>query len=223
MTSAGMRLAITELHEEIQKIHQLAPLQENSFEPLLAGPNDHSSVIYLIELLSAKDVFKMDNRHPSVGSFRSPPLKDPLSPIATPAVSLEDNWDVLSRNFLQNTPEANDIPLDSPAAGRTALPFPHLTLLEVKTSIKSASNTAPGEDEILTVILKKGWPLIEPLVFSLFKSCLQVRHYPVCFKRVILVMLSKPIKLNKDNPRLFRPIALLSVLGKGLERLVVAR
>ncbi|KAI1000662.1 hypothetical protein K3495_g7528, partial [Podosphaera aphanis] len=78
----------------------------------------------------AKDVFKMVNWHRSVGSFRSPPLKDPLNPTAAPAVSLEDKRDVLSRNLLQNTSEANDIPLDSPAVGCSALPFPDLTPLE---------------------------------------------------------------------------------------------
>lgn len=33
-------------------------------------------------------------------------------------------------------------------------------------------------------------------------------------------MVSKPNKLDKSNPRSFRPTALLYVLGKGLERLV---
>ncbi|KAI0993699.1 hypothetical protein K3495_g14485 [Podosphaera aphanis] len=36
-------------------------------------------------------------------------------------------------------------------------------------------------------------------------------------------MLSKPNKSDKSNPRSYRPIALLSVLGKGLERLVARR
>ncbi|KAI0992687.1 hypothetical protein K3495_g15498 [Podosphaera aphanis] len=139
----------------------------------------------------------MVNWHRSVGSFRSPPLKDTLNLTAAPAVSLEDKRDLLYRNLLQNTSEANAIPLDSPAVGCSALPFPDLTPLEVKASILGAGNTAPSEDEISTAILKKSWPLIEPLAFSLFKGCLQVGHHPACFKRAILVMLSKP---NCEGP-----------------------
>ncbi|KAI1007458.1 hypothetical protein K3495_g769 [Podosphaera aphanis] len=156
----------------------------------------------------------MVNWHRSVRSFCSPPLKAPLNPTATPTVSLEDKRDVLSRNLLQSISEANDIPLDSTAVGCSALPFPDLTFLEVKTSIRGAGNTASGEDEIPTAILKKSWPPIKPLVFSLFKSCLQVGHHPACYKRALLVMLNKPNKLDKSNPRSFRPVALLSATAR---------
>ncbi|KAI0998616.1 hypothetical protein K3495_g9581 [Podosphaera aphanis] len=172
---------------------------------------------------SAKDVFKMVNWHRSVGSFRTPPLRDPTNPAAAPVVSLEDKRDVLARNLLRNTSEADDIPLDAPTVGRAILPFPDLTLHEIRDSILGAGNTAPGEDEIPTAILKKIWSLIGSPVTNLFRSCLNVGFHPTCFKKAILVMVSKPNKLDKSNPRSFRPIALLSVLGKGLERLVARR
>ncbi|KAI0992648.1 hypothetical protein K3495_g15537, partial [Podosphaera aphanis] len=172
---------------------------------------------------SAKDVFKMVNWHRSVGSFRTPPLRDPTNAAAAPVVSLEDKRDVLTRNLLRNTSEADDIPLDAPTVGRAILPFPDLTLHEIRDSILGAGNTAPGEDEIPTAILKKGWSLIGSAVTNLFRFCLNVGFHPTCFKKAILVMVSKPNKLDKSNPRSFRPIALLSVLGKGLERIVARR
>ncbi|EED17260.1 hypothetical protein TSTA_023140, partial [Talaromyces stipitatus ATCC 10500] len=120
--------------------------------------------------------------HKSIGPFRSPPLKDPLRPNSFPAVTIHEKRDVLVRNLLQNSAEAGDIPLDSPAVPTTSLYFPDITMAQVEESVLQAGNTAPGSDEIPTCILKVAWPLIKDKVLI--------------------------------------PIALLSVLGKGLERLV---
>lgn len=104
-----------------------------------------------------------------------------MNPAAAPAVSLEEKRDVLARNLLQNTSEADDIPLDAPAVGRAILPFPDLTLHEIRESIFGACNTALGEDEIPTTILEKEWSLIESSVSDLFRSCLDVGHHLTCF------------------------------------------
>ena len=61
------------------------------------------------------------------------------------------------------------------------------------------------------------------MVFRLFKGCLEVGHHPTHFKSGIVVMLCKPNKTDRTHPRSFRPIALLSTLGKGLERVIARR
>ncbi|EED18626.1 reverse transcriptase, putative [Talaromyces stipitatus ATCC 10500] len=66
-------------------------------------------------------------------------------------------------------------------------------MAQVEESVLQAGNTAPGLDEIPTCILKVIWPLIKD---------------------------KKPKKTDWSSPSLYRLIALLSVLGKGLERLV---
>ncbi|EED20792.1 hypothetical protein TSTA_039860, partial [Talaromyces stipitatus ATCC 10500] len=101
-----------------------------------------------------KDVFNMS-------TFRSPPLKDPLRPSSLPAVTIHEKRDVLVRNLLQNSAEAGDIPLDSPAVPITSLYFPDISMSQVEESILQAGNTAPGADEIPTCILKVAWPLIK--------------------------------------------------------------
>ncbi|EED16913.1 reverse transcriptase, putative [Talaromyces stipitatus ATCC 10500] len=136
-----------------------------------------------------KDVFDMSKWHKSTGTLRSPPLKDPLRPNSFPAVATHEKRDVLVRNLLQNSAEAGDIPLDSPAVPTTSLYFPDISMIQVEESVLQAGNTAPGADEIPTCILKVAWPLIKD-------------------------------KTDWSSPRSYRPIALLSVLGKGLERLV---
>ena len=167
-----------------------------------------------------KDVFDMSKWHKSTGSFRSPPLKDPLRPDSDPAIAVHEKRDVLARNLLQNLAEAGDIPLDSPAVPSTSLYFPDLSIKQVEESVLQAGNTAPGADEIPTCILKVAWPLIKDKILMLYQGCLKIGYHPKCFRHAILAMIQKPNKTDWTSPRSYRPIALLSVLGKGLERLV---
>ncbi|EED11708.1 reverse transcriptase, putative [Talaromyces stipitatus ATCC 10500] len=93
-------------------------------------------------------------------------------------------------------------------------------MAQVEKSILKARNTAPGEDKLQTNILKTAWPLIKDKILFLFQGCLRLGYHPKCFRHAILTILQKPSKEDWTNPRSYRPIALLSVLGKGLERLV---
>ncbi|EED17319.1 hypothetical protein TSTA_111550, partial [Talaromyces stipitatus ATCC 10500] len=103
----------------------------------------------------------MSKWHKSTGTFRSPPLKDPLRPNSFPAATIHEKRDVLVRNLLQNLAEAGDILLDSPAVPTTSLYFPDITMVQVEESVLQAGNTAPSSDKIPTCILKVAWPLIK--------------------------------------------------------------
>jgi ribonuclease HI len=167
-----------------------------------------------------KDVFDMSKWHKSTGSFRSPPLKDPLRPNSLPAVAINEKRDILVRNLLQNSAEAGDISLDSPAVPSASLPFPDISMAQIEKSILHAGTTAPGADGIPTCILKVAWPLIKDKVLMLYQGCLEIGYHPRCFRHAVLAIIQKPKKTDLSSPRSYRPIALLSVLGKGLERLV---
>ncbi|KAI1001769.1 hypothetical protein K3495_g6432 [Podosphaera aphanis] len=138
---------------------------------------------------SAKDVYGMD----------------PLHPDAPLAVTAESKRQVLAQNLLQRIPESGDIPMDTPAVGCRALPFPEITDQEIKEAV-FARETQPLDK-----------------ISTLFRSCLEDGYHPACFKTAVVVILSKPNKQDKSNPRSYRPISLLSVLGKSLERLVARR
>ncbi|APA15803.1 hypothetical protein SS1G_09342 [Sclerotinia sclerotiorum 1980 UF-70] len=71
-----------------------------------------------------------------------------------------------------------------------------------------------------TAILKEAWPLIEPFITRLYLNCIQIGHHPRSFRSAILAIIPKPNKADLSSPRSYRPIALLSVPGKGLERLI---
>ncbi|KAI0995332.1 hypothetical protein K3495_g12850, partial [Podosphaera aphanis] len=175
------------------------------------------------EATNAKDVFVISKWHKTRGIFRTPPVKDPLSPDSPPEQKLESKMRILIRNLLSNQSEVEDIPLSTPIVAHTSLPFPELTASEVSNAILSAGNTTPGKDQIPSSVLRLAWPRISVLVQDLFQACLDTGHHPKCFRTAIVAIIGKPNKVDMSSPRSYRPIALLSVLGKGLERLVAKR
>ena len=171
----------------------------------------------------SKEVFDMTKWHRSTGAFRMPPLRDPLNPAAPPASSLEEKGEVLIKNLLTNAAEVGDIPPDTPTVPRAALPFPEITDIEAENAVLRAANTAPGADEVTTAVLLKAWALIKNLVLRVYRGCLHLGHHPAAFRTAALIFLNKPNKADRSAPRSYRPITLLSVLGKGLERLIAKR
>ncbi|OHW97570.1 endonuclease reverse transcriptase [Colletotrichum incanum] len=172
---------------------------------------------------TGKDVFEMVGWHKATGSFQTPPLRDGSNP-ATVISRPKEKRDLFAHVLFRNAAISADTPAVSPGPRLEAkLPFPHVTKDEVQTSIFSAGSTTPGSDGITTAVLKTAWPVIEDIVFSLYSGCIREGWHPTCFKEAILVILPKPGKRDRALPRSYRPIALLSVLGKGLERLVARR
>lgn len=177
----------------------------------------------LDEARNAKDAYEISKWHKSRGNFRTPPLVDPLNPKNEPAQTLEDKRDVIARNLLCNQSGTEDISYTAPTVSITTLPFPHITEAEVTRAILGVGTSTPGEDGISTAILRLAWPQISSTVINIFQSCLEVGYHPRCFRTAILAIIEKPNKIDRSSPRSYRPIALLSVLGKGLERLIAKR
>ena len=81
---------------------------------------------------------------------------------------------------------------------------------------------ATGVDEITNEMLKLSRYVLAPILAWLFQACFEQRCHPVEFKHAITVVLRKPNK-NGDEPKSYRPVALLSNLGKVFERLITDR
>jgi hypothetical protein len=128
-----------------------------------------------------KDVYWMTKWHKSTGAYRSPLFTDLENPHASLAADINKKQDILIRNLLINFAEAGDIPFDSPTAATCKIAFPPITAAETCKAILEAGNTALGLDEIPTAILKVAWPIIEPLILTLFQACLEQGHHPSPF------------------------------------------
>jgi len=87
---------------------------------------------------------------------------------------------------------------------------------------KTRSLSAPGPDGVFNIVLKKCAPVVSPYLTKLFNSCLRLGHFPVPWRSGLVI----PIPKGKDNLSLvknWRPITLLSNIGKLFEKLLCSR
>lgn len=155
-------------------------------------------------------------------AHRSSPIRDPRHSERPPATCIARKRDIILNTLLVNSTIAGDIPIDAPSVSSRSINFPPVTSQEIQDSLLRAKNT-PGADGIMSSILRHSWPIIEIYIYSLFLCCIAIGHHPKCFRQSILILLQKPKKPDLSSPRSYRPIALLSVLGKGLERNIAKR
>ncbi|KAL0817996.1 hypothetical protein ABMA28_008538 [Loxostege sticticalis] len=101
---------------------------------------------------------------------------------------------------------------------------PPFTLTELKTAMGSFNpKKAPGADGFTADICSRTI-LQDPDAFlALLNKCLTIGHFPNIWKQATVVALRKPGKDDYTNPKAYRPIGLLPVLGKVLEKILVAR
>ncbi|EDN95520.1 hypothetical protein SS1G_11398 [Sclerotinia sclerotiorum 1980 UF-70] len=159
--------------------------------------------------------------HQTTGVYRTPPLKDPINHEI--ANNIEEKRKVLVKNLLTNAAEVDDIPFDIPTIPGQHISFPRIVMSDLEQAILKTGNTVPGANEIPTKILQVAWPIIKDFVLLLFRKCLELGHHPECFRLATTAIIPKPNKADYTNPRSYCPIALLSVLDKGFERLVAKK
>ena len=85
------------------------------------------------------------------------------------------------------------------------------------------SNRASGYDTLGNDLLKHVIDIILPFVEHLFEACLRLHYEPDIFKDTLTTPQLKDIKKDPTDPKSYRPIALLSALGKVLESIMKSR
>ncbi|CAF2047983.1 unnamed protein product [Rotaria magnacalcarata] len=94
-----------------------------------------------------------------------------------------------------------------------------ITPEEVKWHIKQLRNSATGPDNIHNRCLKNYTSQLIDHLTLLFNSIIDVGYIPSMWKKANIILLLKPNK-DKHQPSTYRPISLLSCLGKLLERTI---
>jgi ribonuclease HI len=127
-----------------------------------------------------------------------------------------------SFELIQRPPDLAHIPHDLPPSELPCTHFePTIEEWEVHEAISSIRNkSCPGPDGILVLTIKKLWahPSWKPVLLSLISVSFSSPQVFSPFKHAIIHPVPKPGK-----PGAFRPIALLSQIGKILERIVSHR
>ena len=109
------------------------------------------------------------------------------------------------------------------------VPLPNPTLLkpftpsEIESIIRNLpSKKAPGYDLITAHILKSLPEKAIRFLTYIYNSVLRTAHFPTLWKFSIIKMIPKPSKPTQ-SPSSYRPISLLPILGKILEKLLLLR
>ncbi|KAF6515167.1 hypothetical protein HZS61_005073 [Fusarium oxysporum f. sp. conglutinans] len=170
---------------------------------------------------SSSDVFKAVRWLKSPGAFQPPPLQ--VDNVVYE--SQMDKANALRQATLERRTAEDDIANAwAPVFPPRSIPFsPEISLEEAQYATCHTGNTSPGSDNITVKLLEAVWHAIGTHVRRLFERCLTMGHHPEPFKEAEVVMIAKPGRRDLTEPRAWRPISLLSCLGKGLERLIARR
>ena len=99
----------------------------------------------------------------------------------------------------------------------SAFHIPLLTVYEVGKLITGlTSKKSMGPDNIPAYLLKLALPYVVESLTYIYKLCIQKNVFPKIFKTAKVIPLPK--NTDRTDPNNFRPISLLSVLSKPLER-----
>ena len=88
--------------------------------------------------------------------------------------------------------------------------------------IKDLPNTAPGLDGLSAKIIRHAYRASGAEMLLMYTACLNEGIFPDVWKEGKLLVLPKGNDRPPSDPKAYRPITLLPILGKILERLIIA-
>jgi hypothetical protein len=100
---------------------------------------------------------------------------------------------------------------------------PPFTTLELSSVISSFnSKKAPGHDGFNAPIISRIYTVMSALLLPLFNLCLTIGHFHTEWKTVVVKLIPKPGQ-TEGTHKANRPISLLPLLGKCLEKMISRR
>ena len=139
----------------------------------------------------------------------------------------DENWKISVEEYIAQNEYAfktdNDIKYEESEEGDASPLVAPPTVEEVLEHLrKCKTRSAAGLDGVGYALLKKAPPSYHAYIAKFFGACLRIGYFPKAWKHAKVIMIPKP---NKDtsSAKNYRPISLLSCLGKLFERLLAGR
>lgn len=101
--------------------------------------------------------------------------------------------------------------------------FVRISNRELKYALsKQANNKAPGPDNIDAIVIKNLYNHCPELIKAILNKCLSLGHFPKSWKKGMVIYFRKKNKDPKTS-KAYRPITLLNIIAKVLERIIKFR
>ncbi|CAK1548758.1 unnamed protein product [Leptosia nina] len=174
-----------------------------------------------------EDVWSITNRIIKTKPLTQPPSTLRLSD-GSYTSSTSHTADALINNFFpDDTTDASDAhrstralmnrPINSPSE-------PKFTLTEILNGLRQMNHKkAPGIDHLTSDICLQFALKFPDFITTLYNRCLTLEYFPLPWKHAVIKIIPKPGKDNYSQLSSFRPIGLINVFGKLLERLIIDR
>jgi len=99
-----------------------------------------------------------------------------------------------------------------------------ISVEKVETALKRVRNKkAPGLDDVNSEIVKRLWYADREVIIIIFNNCLRNSSFHETWKQEKLRPILKDVQKDLAQFNSYRPIALLPVMGKVFERIIVNR
>lgn len=161
-----------------------------------------------IHIEQAQETIRNANRQTTTLADTAKVLLDTLIPDDNQTG--ETPWHTKIRNEVKTPPDTEDTP-----------PFETQEIDKIIRKLKNKK--APGHDLIETEVIKAAWPILGEEITALMNNCLRQGCFPQDWKRGVIRVLLKGEGKDKTDPKSYRPICLLPVLSKILEKLISQR
>ena len=132
--------------------------------------------------------------------------------------------DMLAERFF--APDKGPIPtrFEDDLEDKEERPHKEFGMEELERLLKETSNSsAPGSSGIGWHLVKRAWPVIDEVLTSVYNACLNLGYHPSRWKEATVVVIPKPDKPDYSVTKAHRPISLLEMLSKLLEKAIAKR
>jgi ribonuclease HI len=209
-------------HKRARQLCSGRPLPEETraFKTIVRQAKRHYWRHVIDSAKDDKDLFKVIAWHKLTPENQDAPLTVNGTTISDPLEKAEALREAVLNRY------TSDDDLSHHPDQETATPLPwstHISLEESERNTIGVSSTSPGTDRSTVRLLRACWAQVGELIRRIFQRCLELNHFPAQWKLAEVAMIPKVGKKDRMSPRSWRPIALLSCIGKGLERAVARR